>query len=424
MTESTHLVFRHPGAFALKSGRVLQGYHLAYHTYGVLNPARDNVVWVFHALTANSDPQAWWPGLVGPGCFFDPARYFIVCVNMPGSCYGSIGPLDEAPDSGRPFYHDFPVFTIRDMIRAYQPLRDALGIRSIRIGIGGSMGGQQLLEWAVAEPDAFEYIIPIATNAWHSAWGKAFNESQRWCIEADPSWKEASPLAGIEGMKIARSVALLSYRSYHTYELLQSDEAGGATANSDGPITDHGAAAGDTGGRGSDSNSRGAAAGESRVSSYQRYQGEKLARRFNAFSYYQLSRSMDSHRVGRTGSDEDPGARASAHEDGLHDLAATGKDGLHDPAAAAKDGLHDTAATGLSAARALARIRARALVIGLRSDMLFPLSEQQFLARHIPGARFAAIDSDYGHDGFLLEAEIIGKAVQEFILFSMTPAGR
>jgi homoserine O-acetyltransferase/O-succinyltransferase len=369
MTESSHLVFRHPGAFALESGRVLQGYHLAYHTYGILNPARDNVVWVFHALTANSDPQAWWPGLVGPGCFFDPAQYFIVCVNMPGSCYGSIGPLEEAPGLGRSFYHDFPFFTIRDMIRAYQPLRDALGILSIRIGIGGSMGGQQLLEWAVTEPDAFDYIIPIATNACHSAWGKAFNESQRWCIEADPSWKKESPLAGMEGMKIARSVALLSYRSYHTYELLQSDETG-----------------------------------DSRVSSYQRYQGEKLARRFNAFSYYQLSRSMDSHDVGQQvgdGSDGESGSSASAHVDGLHDPAAT----------------------GLSAARALARIKARALVIGLRSDMLFPLSEQQFLARHIPGARFAAIDSDYGHDGFLLEAEAIGKAVKEFLLLSMTPAG-
>jgi homoserine O-acetyltransferase/O-succinyltransferase len=378
MTQSTHFVFRHPGAFALQSGRVLQGYHLAYHTYGVMNPAADNVVWVFHALTANSDPQAWWPGLVGPGCFFDPARYYIVCVNMPGSCYGSIGPLDETPDSGQPYYHDFPVFTIRDMVRAYQPLRNALGIRSIRIGVGGSMGGQQLLEWAVAEPDAFEYIIPIATNAWHSAWGKAFNETQRWCIEADPSWKEASPTAGIEGMKIARSVALLSYRSYHTYELLQSDDAGVPAADSN-------------------------------VSSYQRYQGEKLARRFNAFSYYQLSRSMDSHHIGRHAVDGDVGVRVGAGVSGF--AGATGEAGLH-----------DTAAAGLSAAIALARIRAKALVIGLRSDMLFPSSEQLFLARHIPGARFAAIDSDYGHDGFLLEAEAIGRAVKEFMDAAILPA--
>jgi homoserine O-acetyltransferase len=333
-------IFHYPGALTLESGRVLQGYHLAYHTYGVLNAERDNVVWVFHALTANSDPIAWWPGLVGAGCFFDPARYFIVCVNMPGSCYGSIGPLDAVAGLS---YHEFPLFTIGDMVRAYQPLREALGIRRIRIGIGGSMGGQQLLEWAVTEPGAFDVVIAIATNAWHSAWGKAFNESQRWCIEADPSWKANSDLSGIEGMKVARSVALLSYRSYHTYELLESSGV----------------------------------AGDAAVSSYQRYQGEKLARRFNAFSYYQLSRSMDSHHVGG------------------------GKD--------------DAGAAGASAAKALGRIAARALVIGLQSDVLFPLSEQQFLADHIPGAQLVVIDSEYGHDGFLLEAEAIGKAVKEFM---------
>jgi homoserine O-acetyltransferase/O-succinyltransferase len=363
MTNGNHQIFRHPDAFTLESGRVLQGYHLAYHTYGVLSPDRDNTVWVFHALTANSDPEAWWPGLVGPGCFIDPARYFIVCVNMPGSCYGSIGPLEEMPGLGRLFYHDFPFFTIRDMVRAYRPLRDALGIRRIRIGIGGSMGGQQLLEWAVDEPDGFDYIFPIATNAWHSAWGKAFNESQRWCIEADPSWKEESPSAGIEGMKIARSVALLSYRSYHTYDLFQSEEDAGV-------INDH------------------------KASSYQHYQGEKLARRFNAFSYYQLSRSMDSHHVGRhTGA------------------AAPGNTSIPD----ASRTTSTPAKPGIPAARALGQIKAKTLVIGLKSDLLFPLTEQQFLARHIPWARFTAIDSVYGHDGFLLEAEAIGRAAKEFL---------
>jgi homoserine O-acetyltransferase/O-succinyltransferase len=409
MTSSNHQIFRHPDAFTLESGRVLQGYHLAYHTYGMLSPDRDNTVWVFHALTANSDPEAWWPGLVGPGCFIDPAQYFIVCVNMPGSCYGSIGPLEEMPGLGRLFYHDFPFFTIRDMVRAYRPLRDALGIRRIKIGIGGSMGGQQLLEWAIDEPDGFEYIFPIATNAWQSAWGKAFNESQRWCIEADPSWKEESPSAGVEGMKIARSVALLSYRSYHTYDLFQSDEDPGV-------ISDH------------------------KASSYQHYQGEKLARRFNAFSYYQLSRSMDSHHVGRhaasagaSGIPAAPGAvprtpdasRATGAPSAANASAAPANpripaipDAYRSPATPGPPGSvedHDAAAAGLRAAKALARIRAKTLVIGLKSDLLFPLTEQQFLARHIPWARFIAIDSVYGHDGFLLEAEAIGRAAKEFL---------
>lgn len=336
---SEYKIFEYRDAFTLESGITLPGYHLAYHTYGTLNTQKNNVVWVFHALTASSDAANWWPGLVGPARLFDPARHFIVCVNMPGSCYGSVGPLEKKPGSDEVYYHDFPVFTIRDMVRAYQPLRHFLGIGQIHIGIGGSMGGQQLLEWAIDEPAAFEYIIPIATNAWHSAWGKAFNTSQRWCIEADSTWGNKLPEAGMEGMKIARSMALLSYRHYQTYDLFQSDDA---------PYE----------------------AAQYKASSYQRYQGEKLANRFNAFSYHRLSASMDSHQVGRK--------------------------------------RPDTVA-------ALQSITAKTLVIGIETDILFPLSEQQYLAQHIPGARLAVVNSLYGHDGFLLEFEVIEKEIQAFL---------
>ena len=161
--------------FTLESGRTLPGYHLAYTTLGKMNAAKSNVVWIFHALTANSNPAEWWSGLVGETKLFDPGKYFIVCVNVPGSCYGSISPLDDNAETGKPFYHNFPLFTTRDMIRAYNPLRIKLGIEKIHIGIGGSMGGQQLLEWAIEEPALFEYIFPIATNAEHSPWGIAFN---------------------------------------------------------------------------------------------------------------------------------------------------------------------------------------------------------------------------------------------------------
>ena len=214
------------------------------------------MVWVFHALTANSNPDDWWPGLVGSGHLIDPENFFIVCVNMPGSCYGSLGPLSlniRLPDD--PYYHSFPFFTPRDMIRAYQPLKNFLGIERIKIGIGGSMGGQQLLEWAIEEPDLFEHIVPIATNAFHSPWGRAFNASQRHCIELDPTWKQNDPEAGMNGMKVARGVALLSYRNQETYNFYQAD----TDLNSLGPY---------------------------KSESYQCYQGEKLAARFNAFSYF------------------------------------------------------------------------------------------------------------------------------------------
>lgn len=335
MAETFH--YNHP--FTLEAGAVLQGYHLAYTTHGTLNEQGDNVVWVFHALTANSDPAEWWPGLVGEGKLFDPAEYFIVCVNMPGSCYGSIGPLEINTGSKQPFYHTFPFFTTRDMIRSYQPLRQFLGIKKIHVGIGGSMGGQQLLEWAIEEPELFTYIFPIATNARHSPWGIAFNASQRFCIETDPSWKENDPAAGLAGMKTARSVALLSYRSYETYRTGQAE------------ITDE-------------------KIDHFNSESYQRYQGEKLAGRFNAFSYYALSQSMDSHNIGR--------GRNSV-EDALH------------------------------------KIRAKTLSIGIRTDLLFPVEEQEYLAAHIDGAKFRLIDSYYGHDGFLLEFEQIQKHITEFI---------
>ena len=323
----------------LESGYTLPAYHLGYTTYGNLNAQKDNVVWIFHALTANSQPDEWWPGLVGQGKLFNPEKYFIVCVNMPGSCYGSLCPLDKNPETGETFYHDFPFFTPRDMIRSYQPLRKYLGIEKIKIGIGGSMGGQQLLEWAIEEPDLFENIFPIATNAFHSAWAKAFNASQRLSIEGDCTWQNKNPLAGIEGMKAARSIALLSYRHYDTYEAGQSESDHNKTDNF-------------------------------KSESYQKYQGEKLARRYNAFSYYFLSKSMDAQNVGR--------GRLSIEE-------------------------------------ALQKIKARALVIGINSDILFPVVEQKFIASQISGACFESIDSLYGHDGFLLEFETIESLIKNFL---------
>lgn len=339
-------IFRYNNKFQLESGRTLTEFHLAYTTLGKLNEKKNNVVWIFHALTANSDPSEWWPGLVGHGAFFNPDKYFIICVNMPGSCYGSIGPLDVDTTTNEAFYHNFPMFTTRDMIRAYQHLKNYLGIEKIHIGIGGSMGGQQLLEWAIEEPELFEHIVPIATNARHSPWGIAFNASQRWCITNDKTWKEKQVDAGLEGMKIARSLALLSYRHYETYEASQQ----GFTSETELLSVDKQI---------------------SKAESYQRYQGEKLARRFNAFSYYFLSMGMDKHDVGR----------------GRPSIKA-----------------------------ALNGIKAKTLVIGISTDILFPPGEQEFLSAYIPESQLAVIDSYYGHDGFLLEYDAITQHLEKWCL--------
>jgi homoserine O-acetyltransferase/O-succinyltransferase len=314
-------VFNHTESFTLESGVTIPGYHLAYTTHGKLNAAKDNVVWIFHALTANSNPLEWWPGLAGEGKFFDPAKYFIICVNKPGSPYGSISPVSNNPQTNQPYYHDFPLFTIRDMIRTYQKLKDHLGIRKVFIGLGGSTGGMQLLEWAIEEPELFEHIVPIATNAVLSPWAIAFNASQRLAIEADTTWLEQRQDAGQKGLAAARSIALLSYRSFQGYDITQPRD-------------------------------------------------KVFVTRFNVVSYYRLSQSMDSHDVGRN-----------------------------------RGGVEI----------ALKQITAKTLVIGIKSDVLYPISEQEYLQKNIAGAQLLSIASDYGHDGFLLEYEKIESALKKFI---------
>ena len=305
--------------FILECGEVLDNLKIRYTTYGQLNKAKSNTVWIFHALTANSDPMEWWPGVVSESDVINPDEHFIVCANMLGSCYGTTGPKNA----------DFPLVTIADMVSAHKLLRKHLGIQKIHLGIGGSMGGQQLLEWAVQEPELFEHIVPLATNAFHSPWGIAFNEAQRMALEnIDPS----------KGLETARAIAMLSYRSYATYAQTQQDVD---------QRWDHFSSA-----------------------SYQRYQGEKLRKRFSTESYYTLSKAMDSHHIGRHFG---------------------------------------------SAEAALKRIKSKALVIGIDSDILFPVHEQKFISKHIKNSRFETIYSNYGHDGFLTESDQLSKLLKSFI---------
>jgi homoserine O-acetyltransferase/O-succinyltransferase len=332
-------IFHHTEDFALESGDKLHGFQLKYTTLGSLNADRNNVIWICHALTGSSDFTDWWRDLFTEGTPFDPREYFIICANVLGGCYGSTGPLSLNPKTGRPYYHQFPSLTNRDVVSAFDLLRQHLRIQHIHTLLGGSLGGQQALEWAILQPDVFRNVIPIACNASHSAWGIAFNEAQRMAIAADPTWKEDDERAGSEGMKAARSIAMLSFRTYETYEQTQSER------NID-KLDDF------------------------RAASYQRYQGEKLAKRFNAFTYWLVTKLMDNHQVGR--------GRGSTKE-------------------------------------ALKRIKANVLVVGIDSDLLFPLEEQKFLAETIPHAQLKVLTSLYGHDGFLVEFDAFKKAVRTFL---------
>lgn len=332
--------FRYNQPFTTETGATLPELTIAYHTYGQLNEDKSNVVWVCHALTANSAVFDWWPGFVGEGCVINPEKYFIVCANIIGSCYGSTGPLSSNPTTGEPYYHDFPFITIRDMVKAHQLLRDHLQIQHIHLLVGGSMGGYQALEWCVMESDRIENLFLIATAARETAWGIAIHTAQRLAIEADGTWKDASPAAGSEGLKTARAIGILTYRNYDAFKRTQTD-------TDDEKLDDF------------------------RASSYVIYQGTKLVKRFNAFSYWHLTKALDSHNLAR---------------------------GRH-----------------LPLEKVLQGIRQKTLLIGLSSDLLCPLAELRFLAQHIPGARFHAIDSVFGHDGFLTEHAQISSLLKDWL---------
>ncbi len=330
-------VYQHKADFRLEMGGFLPGLNIAYQSYGKLNENADNVIWVCHALTANASIHEWWPGLLGEHKLFDPNRHFIVCANIIGSCYGTTGPLSTNPSTGLPWYRSFPAISIRDTVRAHEVLRKELGIRKISTIIGGSIGAFQALEYSIMFPELIDHLVFIAASLKITPWATAFNQSQRLAIEADPSYLEDRPYGGSDGLKAARSIALLSYRTDQAYNETQRER-------NDSQISDLPAA------------------------SYQNYQGEKLVRRFDAYSYHALTRLMDTHNV-------------------VRDRGSLGE--------------------------ALGRIKARILAIGISSDRLFPPEEVKLLA-HISQGSYREIDSFYGHDGFLLEEEALSDSIKAF----------
>jgi homoserine O-acetyltransferase/O-succinyltransferase len=185
-------------------------------------PATSKVIWVCHALTANADVSDWWAGLFGENAYFDSPEYFVVCANVIGSCYGTAGPL-SLNENGKPYLRDFPLVTPRDMAHAHEILRKNLGLESIDLLIGSSLGGQQAQEFAYILEDKLKQLILIATNAFHSPFGIAFNESQRLALLADSTFVNQELDGGRNGLIAARSLAMLSYRSYSGYEATQTE---------------------------------------------------------------------------------------------------------------------------------------------------------------------------------------------------------
>ncbi|NQY08380.1 MAG: homoserine O-acetyltransferase [Flavobacteriales bacterium] len=331
-------VFKTESTLHLDCGKRLNNIEITYHTYGELNEDKSNVVWVCHALTANSNVEDWWGGLFGEDRLIGPDK-FVVCANIIGSCFGSTGPTSINSASGKPYFLEFPMITMRDISRAHILLKEHLGIDKISLGLAGSMGGSQILEWTIMEPELFEKIVVISTGAQESAWRIAIHTTQRMAIENDKTWGEKDIKAASNGLKLARAIGILTYRNYEIFQEKQLD--------AEPRIEDF------------------------RAASYIQYQGQKLLNRFNAYSYWYLTKAMDAHNVAWK--------RGNDIEKVLND------------------------------------IKTDALVIGTRSDLLSPIVEQKYLAEHLGNGVYKEIDSEYGHDGFLTEIDLLTGIIKPFM---------
>lgn len=262
--------YTHTEPFVFEAGGQLDQMDLVYSCSDREYSKGEKVVWICHALTGNANPEEWWAQMVGEGKPINPEKEFVVCVSMLCSSYGECGPATINPASGRPYLLDFPKTTVRDMARANDLVRQALGIECIDLLIGPSIGGFVAYEWLVLQPEIFKEADLVATTFRTPPYMTAFNESQRMALKLDPSFLAAESIqGGAEGLKCARAQALISYRTPQGYNLTQAE------SDEDCLFAD-------------------------RAASYQRYQGEKLVRReFDAYSYWYLSYALDSMNIGR-----------------------------------------------------------------------------------------------------------------------------
>ena len=348
----------------LDSGKRLSPFRIAYMTYGTLNAARSNAVLICHAISgdqfvAGTHPvtgkPGWWNHTVGPGKIIDTDRFFVICANVVGGCMGTTGPGEIDPATGEPYGLGFPIVTIRDMVRAQAMLLDALGIEQILCVLGGSMGGMQVLQWAASYPDRVYSAMPIATGARHSAQNIAFHEVGRQAIMADPDWRGGDyALAGVrpaKGLAVARMAAHITYLSEAALQRKFGRELQDRDALSFGFDADF------------------------QIESYLRYQGMTFVDRFDANSYLYLTRAMD-----------------------YFDLAAD---------------------YGGVLAEAFRGTKSRFCLVSFTSDWLFPTSENKRIAHALNAAganvSFVEIESDRGHDAFLLDEPELFDTMRGFL---------
>ena len=353
---------------ALDNSKTLQDVTIAYETWGELNKDKSNAILLCHAWTGDSHAAGsaeegtptpgWWEGLVGPNCAIDTNKWFVVCTNSLGGCQGTTGPASNHPQDGKPYGSRFPVITVRDMVRAQVRVSDMLGIDVWHSVIGGSMGGMQVLEWAITFPHRLRTAIPIATCLQATAQQIAWGAIGRRAIRLDPKWQggdyyDAAIGEGPwQGLAIARMIAQVTFRSDNVF----TDRFGRELADMD-----------------ADYNGLGLW-DKFEVENYLDHHGDKLIRRFDANSYLIIGKAMDLHDVAR----------------GRGELRS-----------------------------AVARISAPVLSVGISSDILYPTYQQKQIRDMINevggSCEYVEIESPHGHDAFLINLDQVGKPVAEFL---------
>ena len=354
-----------PHEMVLECGARLGPLTLAYETYGTLNQKKDNAVLIVHALSGDShvagyysreDPKpGWWDSMVGPGKGIDTDKYFVICSNILGSCLGSTGPSSLNPKTNKPYGLDFPVVTIGDMVTAQKKLLDHLGINRLLSVVGGSIGGMQVLEWAVRYPEMVTSAIPLATTTKHSALAIAFNEVARQAIMADPNWNGGDYYSGTGpslGLAVARMIGHITYLSDESLRMKfgrRLQDRNDFSYNFDADF---------------------------QVESYLRYQGTKFVERFDANSFLYITKAADYFDLGLQ------------HGDG-------------------------------STVRAFSKTGAKFLVVSFTSDWLYPTYQSrtivQALKKNGLDVSFCEIEADWGHDAFLLPSERLTELVKGFL---------
>ena len=366
LVEKKYFTFAEPpDSMVLESNARLGPITIAYETLGTLNEDKSNVILVLHALSGDSHiagyygeedrKPGWWEIMVGPGKGIDTDKYFVICPNIIGSCMGSTGPSSINPETGEPYGFDFPVVTIGDMVKAQKALLDHLGIEKILTVVGGSIGGMQVLEWAVRYPGIVFSAIPLATTTRHSALAIAFNEVARQAIMADPNWNMGKyydsdkPNLGLALARMVGHVTYLSDEAMRNKFGRRLQNKGDFSFNFDADF---------------------------QVESYLRYQGQKFVDRFDANSFLYITKAADYFDLRRQ------------HGGG-------------------------------SEVEAFAKTEAKFLVISFTSDWLYPTYQSRAMVKSMKknnlDVSFCEIEAEWGHDAFLLPNERLSTLIKGFL---------